>query len=150
MASPLRYLRLLGVYYRTSIQTDMEYRADFFSRLIASLLGLLTTAGSLAIAFQYAGTIGGWTLGQAMVLLSVYYLMDGVIEMFIAPNMREIMVQVRDGTPIHRRTRLVGDPRRFLFRVLGVGLHRSDPVAGVPIAHAGWRCRTCQTGAGMV
>lgn len=98
MASPLRYLRLLGVYYRTSIQTDMEYRADFFSRLVASLLGLLTTAGSLAIAFQYAGTIGGWTLGQAMVLLSVYYLMDGVIEMFIAPNMREIMVQVRDGT----------------------------------------------------
>jgi len=91
-------LRLLRVFYRTSIQTDMEYRADFFTRLLASLLGLLTTAGALAIAFQYAGRIGGWTLGQAMVLLAVYYLMDGLIEMFIAPNMREIMNQVREGT----------------------------------------------------
>jgi ABC-2 type transport system permease protein len=94
----LHLLRLLRVFYRTSIQTDMEYRVDFFTRLLASLLGLLTTAGSLAIAFQYAGRIGGWTLGEAMVLLAVYYLMDGLIEMFIAPNMREIMNQVREGT----------------------------------------------------
>jgi len=94
----MRTLRLLAVFYRTSIQTDLEYRADFFTRLVASLLGLLTTIGSLSIAFQYAGQIAGWTFPQAMVLLAVYYLMDGLIEMIIAPNMREIMNQVREGT----------------------------------------------------
>ncbi len=94
----MRILHLLAVFYRTSIQTDIEYRADFFTRLVASLLGLMTTIGSLAIAFQYAGRIRGWSLGQAMVLLAVYYLMDGLIEMFIAPNMREIMNQIREGT----------------------------------------------------
>lgn len=92
------WLRLLAVFYRTSVQTDIEYRADFFTRLAASLFGLLTTVGSLAIAFHYAGQIKGWTFAQAMVLLAVYYLMDGLIEMIIAPNMREIMVQVREGT----------------------------------------------------
>lgn len=90
--------RLLSVFYRTSVQSDMEYRADFFTRLMASLLGLLTTAGSLSIAFQYTSHIKGWSFPQALVLLAVYYLMDGLIEMFIAPNMREIMVQVREGT----------------------------------------------------
>jgi ABC-2 type transport system permease protein len=91
-------LKLLSVFYRTSVQTDMEYRADFFTRLIASLLGLLTTLGGLSIAFQYTTHIKGWSFPQTLVLLAVYYLMDGLIEMFIAPNMREIMVQVRDGT----------------------------------------------------
>ncbi len=94
----MRYLKLLAVFYRTSIQTDMEYRADFYTRIVASLLGLLTTIGGLSIAFNYTSNIKGWTFAQALVLLAVYYLMDGLIEMFIAPNMREIMVKVRDGT----------------------------------------------------
>lgn len=93
-----RHLQLLRVFYRTSIQTDMEYRADFYTRILASLLGLLTTAGALSVAFKYAPIIKGWSLAQTMVLLSIYYLMDGLIEMFIAPNMREIMNQVRQGT----------------------------------------------------
>lgn len=94
----MRYLRLLAVFYRTSVQTDMEYRADFFARIVASLLGLLTTLGSLFVAFQYTSHLKGWTFSQTLVLLAVYYLMDGLIEMFIAPNMREIMTQVRQGT----------------------------------------------------
>jgi ABC-2 type transport system permease protein len=94
----MRYLRLLAVFYRTSVQTDMEYRADFYTRIVASLLGLLTTVGALSIAYNYTSNIKGWTFAQALVLLAVYYLMDGLIEMFIAPNMRRIMEQVREGT----------------------------------------------------
>jgi ABC-2 type transport system permease protein len=95
---PGYYARLLSVFYRTSIQADMEYRIDFFTRIVASLLGLLTTAGSLSIAYQYTPTLKGWTFSQALVLLAVYYAMDGLIEMFIAPNMRNVMNQVREGT----------------------------------------------------
>ena len=94
----MRHLKLLSVFYKSSIQTDMEYRADFFTRIIASLLGLLMNVGAFSIAFHYAGKIGGWTFPQAMVLLSIYYLMDGLIEMFIAPNMRAVMEHVRQGT----------------------------------------------------
>lgn len=94
----MRYLRLFSVFFRTSVQTDMEYRADFYTRIVASLLGLLTTVGALSIAYNYTTNIRGWTFAEVLVLLSVYYLMDGLIEMFIAPNMRQIMQQVRDGT----------------------------------------------------
>src|SRR5262245_45552140 len=94
----MRHLRLLAVFYRTSVQTDMEYRADFYTRIVASLLGLLTTVGGLSIAYHYTPALKGWTFPQALVLLAVYYLMDGLIEMFIAPNMRQIMEQVRNGT----------------------------------------------------
>lgn len=95
---PSFYARLLAVFYSTSLQADMEYRADFVSRVIASLLGLLTTVGSLMVAYQYTSDLRGWTFGQAMVLVSVYYLLDGLIEMLVGPNMRQIMSQVREGT----------------------------------------------------
>lgn len=91
-------LRLLRVFYRTSIQTDMEYRADFFTRIFASLLSLVTTTGSLAIAYHYTTQLRGWSFQQALVLVAVYYLVDGLVEMFVGPNMREIMNQVRQGT----------------------------------------------------
>lgn len=94
----MRYLRLLTVLYRTSIQTDMEYRADFFTRIIASLLGLVATVGGLSITYGYTTTLKGWTYPQVLVLVAVYYLMDGLTEMFIAPNMRNVMTQVREGT----------------------------------------------------
>ena len=94
----MRYAKLLAIFFRTSIQTDMEYRADFFTRIIASLLGLITTMGGLMLAYHYTSNIKGWTLPQVLALLAVYYLMNGFIEMFIAPNMRNIMAQVRDGT----------------------------------------------------
>ncbi len=93
-----RYGAILYVYYRTSLQTEMEYRADFFGRLLASFLDLLTTIGALAITFSYTDTLQGWSFSQAMVLLAVYYLMDGLIEVFIGQNMRQIAAQVRDGT----------------------------------------------------
>jgi ABC-2 type transport system permease protein len=94
----MRNLRLLKVLFRTSVQTDIEYRADFYTRIVASLLGLLTTVGSLSIAYHYTQTIKGWSFPQVLVLVAVYYLMDGTIEMFIAPNMRNVMEQVRQGT----------------------------------------------------
>lgn len=98
LRSASRYLLALAVFYRTSVQAEMEYRADFFARIVASLLGLLTTVGSLSIAYGYTDNLKGWTFAQALVLLSIYYLMDGLIEMFIGPNMRQITTQVREGT----------------------------------------------------
>lgn len=94
----MRYLRLFVVFFRTSVQTDIEYRADFYTRILSSLLGLATTVGGLSIAYHYTSNIRGWTFAHTLVLLAVYYLMDGLIEMFIAPNMRQVMTQVRDGT----------------------------------------------------
>jgi len=94
----VHHLQLLSVFFRTSVQTDMEYRADFFTRIVASLLGLVATVGGLSIAYHYVPAIKGWSFAQVLVLVAVYYLMDGLIEMFIAPNMRNVMAQVRDGT----------------------------------------------------
>jgi ABC-2 type transport system permease protein len=94
----MRYITLLLVFYRTSLQTDMEYRADFYTRVVASVLGLATTVGALSVAYGYTTNIRGWSFSQALVLIAIYYLMEGLIETFIGPNLRAVMTQVRDGT----------------------------------------------------
>lgn len=94
----MHYLRLIAVFFRTSVQTDMEYRADFFSRIFTSLLDLAMTIGGLSIAYNYTESIKGWTFPQTLVLVSVYFIMDGLIETLIAPNMRAVTGQVREGT----------------------------------------------------
>jgi ABC-2 type transport system permease protein len=91
-------LKLLKVFYRTSIQTDMEYRADFFTRVVATGVRLLTNIAGLKIAFSYTPTLRGWTFAQVLVLFAVFHFVDAVIETFIAPNMRNVMTQVREGT----------------------------------------------------
>jgi ABC-2 type transport system permease protein len=91
-------LRMLAVFYRTSIQTDIEYRADFFTRIVASVLSMFTTIGALAVAYSYTSNVRGWSFSQALVLIAVYYLMDGLVETFVGPNMRQVMSQVREGT----------------------------------------------------
>jgi ABC-2 type transport system permease protein len=116
----VNYLKLLAVFYKTSVQTDMEYRIDFFARVLSSLLGLCTTLGGLALAYQYAPHIKGWSFAQSLVLVAVYYLMDGLIEIFIAPNMREIMTQVREGTLDFVLLKPVSSQFMATFRTLNV------------------------------
>lgn len=126
----MRFLKLLAAFYRTSVQTDVEYRADFFARVIASVLGLFTTMGSLAIAFQYTRQLKGWTFPQVLVLLAVYYVMNGLIEMFIAPNMREIMNQVREGTLDFVLLKPVSAQFMATFRTLNIW-RASDLLVGI-------------------
>ena len=116
----MHHLQLLSVFFRTSVQTDMEYRADFFTRIVASLLGLVATVGGLSIAYHYVPEIKGWSFAQVLVLVAVYYLMDGLIEMFIAPNMRNVMAQVRDGTLDFVLLKPVGAQFMASFRPMNV------------------------------
>lgn len=129
----MNYLKLLAVFYRTSVQTDMEYRIDFFMRVVASLLGLCTTVGGLALAYQYTPHIKGWSFAQSLMLVAVYYLMDGLIEIFIAPNMREVLTQVREGTLDFVLMKPVSAQFMATFRTLNIW-RASSLVVGIGIS----------------
>src|SRR6266542_3300066 len=66
----MEHLRLFWLFVRTSVQNDTEYRADFFAQIMVTLLGLL----------------------------GVYNFMYGFIGAVIAPNMRQVLEDVRQGT----------------------------------------------------
>lgn len=94
----MEYLRLFWLFVKTSISNDTEYRADFFAQILVTLLGLGAQLAAVSVIFAHTPDLAGWTLPQVLALLGVYNVMYGVIGAVIAPNMRRVLEDVRQGT----------------------------------------------------
>jgi len=95
---PRHYLRLLAVQLRLSAVLSLQYRADFVSDGITSLLWLGFNALPLAVAFQGRQEIAGWTFPEALVVLGLFTLLKGVMDGAINPALTAVVEQIRKGT----------------------------------------------------
>jgi ABC-2 type transport system permease protein len=94
----VEHLRLFWLFARTSIQNDTEYRADFFAQILVTLIGMGTQLAAVWVIFRQTPNLAGWSLPQVLALLGVYNFMYGFIGAIIAPNMRQVLEDVRQGT----------------------------------------------------
>ena len=65
----MNYLRLLGVFLRTSLMGELAYRVNFFIQLVQSLLELGTALAGLAVVFAYTNALGGWRPDEMLALV---------------------------------------------------------------------------------
>lgn len=93
----MRYARLVWLMFRVSLQNDAAYRADFFLQLAASLVHLAALLLGQYVIFQNTPDVNGWGPWEMLVLVGVFRVVSGVIGLFVAPNMRMIMEDVRTG-----------------------------------------------------
>lgn len=93
-----RYLRLIALFIRVSLQDDSAYRMIFLGHLLMALLQLSAELVGLWTVFSNTQSLAGWNAWQLLALLGVFRVMSGMIGMFIAPNMRRVMEDVREGT----------------------------------------------------
>lgn len=94
----MEHLKLFWLFLKTSIQNDAEYRAEFFTQLFVTFLRIATQLGALWVIFSHTTSLGGWSRPQVLALLGVYNFMLGLIFTVIAPNMRQVLEDVRQGT----------------------------------------------------
>ncbi len=94
----MRYLHLLGIFYRFSILREMEYRVNFLLNVFMSLAWMGWSILGATILFDLRGTVGGWTYDEMLMVIGLYSMFSGVIEAFFRPNVTNIIEQVRDGT----------------------------------------------------
>jgi ABC-2 type transport system permease protein len=94
----VRTLRLLWVFLRVGVMSELAYRANFFVRLFQSLIELGTALAGLAVVFSYTDTLGGWRPDEVVALVGVYFLISGVISLVIQPSMERLIDSVREGT----------------------------------------------------
>jgi len=94
----MRYIRLLGIFYKNSLYTEMEYRANFIVNIIMSLVWVAFAILGLKIFYYHRDQIGQWGYYEAMVVVGVYALFNGFIEAVLQPNMSRIIEQIRLGT----------------------------------------------------
>ncbi len=92
-----QYLKLLNIFFKNSLQIQLEYRLnllfDVFHSLILSATGLLI----LYVMFDKAESIGGWSFSEAIALYGVFMIMEAIIDIAIHPNLKKIPEYIRTG-----------------------------------------------------
>jgi len=94
----IRALRLLSLYIRVSVQNLAAYRFDLIIRTIMSFVHISAELVGIWTIFHNTTNIRGWTAWHFLVLAGVYRMVAGGIRMFIVPNVRKLMEDIRNGT----------------------------------------------------
>jgi ABC-2 type transport system permease protein len=76
----------------------MEYRGNFYLSIFEMFLVIGTSIGAVLIMFGHTTTMNGWTLPEMIVLLGVYYLIQGGVNLVFSPSFERLMEHVRVGT----------------------------------------------------
>ena len=93
-----RYFRLLGVFYKAALLTDLEYRANFAINALLSLIGISWSVAGVAIFFLHTDEIRGWRFNELMIVLGLFLTFLGLVEMLLVPNVQDLMEHIRLGT----------------------------------------------------
>jgi len=93
-----RYLELIGIYYRAALLAEMEYRTNFISSLVYSVLWTFWIAGGIAIFYYHRPTLGGWTFDQILIVMGLFVIFNGIIDAVLRPNIIRLTEFVQNGT----------------------------------------------------
>ncbi len=94
----LRYFRLLLLFWGTATAAEMEYRFNFLIAALTSLANLV--GGVFGLYLFYRGDYGfpGWNWLEALIVLGVFTILQGVSATFLVPNLNRIVRHVQEGT----------------------------------------------------
>lgn len=95
-----RYLRLIRLFVGATIAAQMEYRANFFGAILASLGEVGVALLGISVLFFQPGTqtVGGWNFREALLVTGFFMLTEGFISVVVQPNMSRIAEAVRTGS----------------------------------------------------
>jgi ABC-2 type transport system permease protein len=93
-----RYLRTTLIFWSASISAEMEYRANFVLATISSLASLGGALFALWALLRTEYAMNGWSFNQALIVVGIYTMLDGLQQTLLAPNRQQISEFVRNGT----------------------------------------------------
>jgi len=131
-----RYLRLLGIFWRNSVATEMEYRVNFIANAVLSAFWLAWAAIGVSVYFRFADEVGGWTYPELLVVVGLFFSVNGVRQAVITPNLARMTEYIRMGTLDFLLTKPIDAQFMVSLRHIGV-FNWLDPVLGVVLAGLG-------------
>jgi len=91
-------VKLALLYLRVQLLNELQYRANFLLRLVHSVLALGSGLVALALVFGQVNRLDGWDSHQLLVLMGVYTMLNGVVQMLVMPNALQLLVEIEEGT----------------------------------------------------
>lgn len=135
-----RYWRIYKTFAKTSFQRELEFRANFFAKVLQNIVWTAFFLVVLLVIYSKTQSIGGWSQGEALMLAGTIFILDAVIRGFFW-SVIEIPANVRMGTLDFVVTKPVDSQfwvstRKFDFGLLGA-LVTGFVVTGIGASMAG-------------
>src|SRR3990172_946101 len=96
--SAMRYLRVLGIFYKAAILTDLEYRANFVTHLLLAVLSVGWTIAGISVFFLHTDAIGDWSYHEVLVVVGLFQVFIGLVDALLTPNVQDFTEHLRLGT----------------------------------------------------
>lgn len=93
-----RYCRVLCLFWQVAIAAELEYRINFVIAFISSLGGLAGSLFGLFLFYRTDYTFEGWSWEEALIVLGLFTLLQGLSATFLVPNLNKIVGYVQEGT----------------------------------------------------
>ncbi|NCG13254.1 MAG: hypothetical protein GWP38_07920 [Planctomycetia bacterium] len=93
----MRYLRLYGQFLKFSFSRSLEYRLDFWFRIIMDCVFYFVEITIFLVLYQHTDLLGGWSLDQTLVFVCGYLVVDAVHMTVFSSNMWWLPIYVNKG-----------------------------------------------------
>jgi ABC-2 type transport system permease protein len=93
-----KHLRLVRLFWATSVASELEYRVNFVLATVTSLGGLVGSVFSLSLFYQNGHELGGWPWHQGLIVMGLFTVLQGLSRTLLNANLSRIVEHVRTGT----------------------------------------------------
>lgn len=92
-----RYLRIFRGFFKASFIADIEYRANFLTRITTDIFWYLAQIIVFEALYQHTDKIGSWNVHQTRVFLGVLFIVDAFYMILFSENLDRLSEKVRRG-----------------------------------------------------
>lgn len=131
-----RYVRILAICWRAAVQQQLEYRADLVAKAAMSAFWLAWAAVGVSVYFRFTGSVAGWAYAEVLVVVGLFFTVNGLRQAFLDPNLDLVHDYVRRGTLDHVLTQPVDSQLLVSLRHVGMA-NLADPVLGLALTALG-------------
>ncbi len=93
----MKYLKLFLLFIRYNLIREMEFRANFLLLMAVDILWVSFQLLLIELYFQFTDSIFGWTKPQVFVLMGLFRIVKGIIDVFFRPNINQLPIAVNRG-----------------------------------------------------
>lgn len=93
-----KYWRILRLFWGTAIAAELEYRLNFAIATLSSIGNLGGSLFSLFLFYRTGYQFSGWSWQEALLVVGMFTLLQGIANTFFSPNLNRIVQQVQEGT----------------------------------------------------
>lgn len=97
MTTVRRHAKLWWRCVLNALARETEYRANAFATVAEGAAQVALAVVTFLVVYQFTPSIGGWTRSQALILVGIYRVVEGLINVQVAPNMMAIGSAIRRG-----------------------------------------------------